>query len=361
MSVLVMALVAASAPTAWAKPAEWVFHSFPKDNKFVNGVAALGDTLFMVADFGHKFYRSTDHGETWQSQDTALKGGRLYNLERFSGEVFLFGDDGIRRSRDRGATWVPAQGGLGTVMVKSMFEMGQVLYAVAVTGFFRSTNRGDSWTRVMAPMDPSILTMTEVQGTLYFSCITMNQDSSLFRSTDNGLSWHLFPTPGERLVWVDRVEGHAEFLFLASGSNLFRTRPDSAAWTRLDPSSPLPAFWHLQSDGASLRAFGRAGAYHSADTGKTWVRDTPSEDHPEIGLKSVDGARMIGTITSGYHLVESKDFGATWTRLNQPFNLQGRTTLVSSGPNLLAYTPGKSVFLTANLGLSWARPGMSRG
>lgn len=130
----------------------------------------------------------------------------------------------------------------------------------------------------------------------------------MFRSNVNGLSWRLSPTPAEDLIWADGAEGHAGYLFLTASGAVYRSRPDSAAWTRV-PSPGTPAIWHWQSNGAVLRAFGRNGAFHSADT------------------------------------------GAIWTKLKQTYDILPRVELHASAPNLLAHSPDESLFIASDFGL----------
>lgn len=240
-------------------------------------------------------------------------------------------------------------------MVEYMYELGQVLYAVAENGFYRSANRGDTWTRVKAPLEPKPFSMAEVKGTLYYSCITLNQDSALFRSDDNGLTWRVSPPPSEVRTWVDRVESLGGYLFLTSSGAVYRSRPDSAGWTRIG-NPGTPAIWHWQSEGDTLWAFGRNGAFHTIDTGMIWIRDTPTDEIPEITIRWWKGARMLGSIYPTNDLIESKDFGATWTKLDQPFDILPRVALHSSGPNLLAHSRDETVFITSDFGVSWSRP-----
>lgn len=106
IGVLAFCAAISRAAVAAPAPADWVFNSFPTANKPIYEVAAFGDTIFMVVNFYGGFYRSTDHGRNWQLQDTSLS-NRFYHVKAFGAEVFLFGDVGILRSRDRGPPGFP--------------------------------------------------------------------------------------------------------------------------------------------------------------------------------------------------------------------------------------------------------------
>ncbi len=112
----------------------------------VSDLALSGMNLFAATDSG--VYLSTNNGLNWNRK--GLSERRPTRLHVVGSHVFV-GDayNGIFRSVDTGATWIPANAGLpDSANVLSFASSGSYLFAGTETGIYRSTNYGESWTAV---------------------------------------------------------------------------------------------------------------------------------------------------------------------------------------------------------------------
>jgi photosystem II stability/assembly factor-like uncharacterized protein len=140
-----------------------------------------------------RVHRSSDGGANWSS--IPLPG----STQSFSTECFAFGDsgeayagtiDGFFRSSDHGLTWQRFVSGLGGLHVRALaVAPNQKLYAQTVfpsliDGVYRSSDRGRTWTRLDV-------------GHPYFAALAATpwgevlgvEDAEVRSTTDEGLTW----------------------------------------------------------------------------------------------------------------------------------------------------------------------------
>lgn len=351
------ALILAAAVSVPARErADWTFHSFPLSNIDVYDLAAREDTLYLFSSFPLGLYRSRDDGATWEILDSTVA-GHYYGVEADGGEVFFFGGSGLLRSRNNGASWHRADKGMEGAEIRDLFPMGPILYAATGRGVFRSADRGDSWTRVHQASEPAFFSMTSVGDILFAGCITLNQDSSLFRSADNGLSWKPAETPAKNLGFLGTVTGHGGHLYVTAGSEgLMRCRPDGSGWERVEVGEGADFVSRTWSDGATLYAYTKGGMFRSPDSGATWIPQGPPGGRGEAHLALVQGSRLFEQ-TQGHGVNESRDNGATWKPLSLPKRMSEMLEdQFPSGPHLFAYRRFGPAYYTRDLGRTWVGP-----
>jgi len=168
-------------------------------NSIVMVVTAVAgdDTRLYAATWGDGVLKSADAGATWIPSNVGLEDHAwLYELivEAAGPARILYvgtADAGVYRSSDDGATWYPVIRGLSDLNVRSLAlatsESSEILYAgVASQGLFKSTNQGDFWEKtalpamrvrdvIADPFDPDI--------------VYVATDNGVFRSTDGGATW----------------------------------------------------------------------------------------------------------------------------------------------------------------------------
>ncbi len=188
---------------------------------------------------GSAVFRSTDSGVTWTEQSVpetaqfvkfASGGGRLYAASALSGAHYS-ADGGI--SWTRWSTGMELPFSLWPVARAIAYNNGKVFAGSALLGIMASTDGGANWTFSDSGINlvPQLIYRTSVvpldivvtpSGILY---ALMNGESnaetySVYRSTDNGVSWSkvsypgLLPATGGNSLW--RMVNNGEDIIVAS-------------------------------------------------------------------------------------------------------------------------------------------------
>ena len=170
-------------------------------------------------------FKSTNGGTTW----TSVTGGGVMLGKNISGiaargnvivvsvnvaDAFTFGNVGIFRSTNGGASFTQISGGAGTGLAPGLsYDLvsdplnNNILYTTvfggSADGIYKSTNRGANWTRVSSPAINSLIGQTTSNmelavgrhNNVYVGIINQGQLTGLFRSGNGGSSWAQLDTP----------------------------------------------------------------------------------------------------------------------------------------------------------------------
>ncbi len=158
--------------------------------------------------------RSTDNAQSWQVLTAGLPISRtsmfgepirdpILSMTSVQGVVLLGNaSTGVYRSTNNGDSWSPANAGLPAVgPVPAMATVASVALASTAGGLFRSTDAGASWSASASgwPVGRSAGALLS-HGSAVFAGISdpVENMPSVFRSLDQGLTWH---------AWGAGVEG----------------------------------------------------------------------------------------------------------------------------------------------------------
>ncbi len=174
------------------------WHTLSETLPTVGAITALavtpgGDTIVALSEFG-ELVRSTDGGTSWETPPLTLQ---LSQLLAADGTVYGFGDDGLFRSTDAGATWQPVSGypQQACHLLSIHPTSPQHLLAASTlpgsrTGkLYRSTDGGQSWQELPAS---SILSrgLTSIgAGSTASTWYLGTLEGEVFYTADGGLSW----------------------------------------------------------------------------------------------------------------------------------------------------------------------------
>lgn len=272
------------------------------------------NTVYVDSYIGGVF-KTTDGGKTWITDAFGYSGSETRDVAISSDgkKVFASSRSGIFLSNDKGANWLPV--GLGDVLLDE-------LQAIAPH-----------------PTDPTKILLGDSQ----------NAMSSIFLSTDGGMSWKtvfmLFPTDFSASPSSTGLDGEIAFLDIT--------------WAKSNPNIAFAAcvkksLFHDFIDSAGW------GLFKSSDGGMTWI----NKQNGIPGFKntwSVDidptKENIIYAATNDSGIIKSIDGGENWTQINNGFgNVRSFHSISICPANtsvILAGSEDGRIFRTNDAGTTW--------
>jgi photosystem II stability/assembly factor-like uncharacterized protein len=274
------------------------------------------------------------------------------------------GDDGVRRSRDGGRTWV--ESGLAGKQVFSVAvgaADGAVYAGTEPSALYRSDDRGETWRELESLLElPSQPTWSfpPRPWTSHVRWIAPSPHDAdlllagielggLMRSTDGGETWEDHRPGAQRdvhsLAWHPLVAGRA---YEAGGGGAAWSEDGGATWTPADEGrdrhytwsvavDPLdPELWYVSASTGPFAAHGRRGdpqarIYRRRNDGWDALAGGLPEPLPAMpyALLATD-ARLFAGLANG-ELWESRDGGDSWRRCELTPPLPRLLALASTG------------------------------
>jgi photosystem II stability/assembly factor-like uncharacterized protein len=266
---------------------------------FNNGSGQRFDDVFFLDEntgwaangFFAAVYKTTDGGETWQTQLTESElGGAFYfrNIEFLDAQNGFLGtlNNLLLKTNDGGITWQPVDNispnphavcGLSAVNSQTIFGCGAFFQPAFI---IKSSDAGQTWTYTnMADMATALVEIKFIDETTCYAGGQNTNGACLLKTTDGGNSWNEIYNsgiPGE-YVWKIQILEDINVVFGAV-------------------SSVAP---HL---GKLIKSF---------DAGNNWQSfAAPETDIQALGFISETKGWMGGHTTGFY---ETNDGGQTWT------------------------------------------------
>lgn len=231
-------------------------------------------------------YRSCDAGKTWDAV-SIIKGEALsVTALTFSpdfvndGLIFAALPGGVAYSNDSGDTWYWTQLAtpspyVSALVVSPNFEENKTLFAATLEdGVFRSVNGGGSWESWnFGLLDKQVLCLTLNSESVYAGTST-----GFFQSHNGGRSWREATLPVEDSVLSVGMIG--EYLLVGTETH---------------------------------------GLFVSINGTKSWKQiKAKGLDEPINQIQVLGGKKMLIRVVAGNALMESKDEGKTWQKLQLP-------------------------------------------
>jgi hypothetical protein len=342
-------------------------------------------TLYLSGVYGGpRFFRSTDHGATWQQPDgggppdnviyeLAVAPGR--EAEPGDESLLAVGDLGIWSSADGGQAWRPASAGLLAQNVDSLAVAADgTLFAGVTTangpddgaGLFRGADHGLRMRRLSRGVFSQAVTDPRQPGTVYAG----NGAVIGQRSTDGGISWTSVRFPFGSLV-IDPTRSATLYVttfptsIIDVGCQVWKSVDTGAHWTCIEPAF-LTGFFQLTVDPrrpATLYGldpvFGDALVRRSDDGGATWAIATAGLGGVEaVTSMAIDPRSSTLYLATPRGLFRSTNRARRWDLVSATLPA-GTNLLIADGGtgDLFAGAAGRGIFRSADGGVTWAEVG----
>jgi photosystem II stability/assembly factor-like uncharacterized protein len=144
---------------------------------------------------GRGLFRTVDSGKTWEMMEYPDYVLSLAISPQDSQMVFAGTRNGIFQSTDAGHSWIHLDEYKGTAILALSFDEDGVIYASGKLGLSKSFDLGRTWEEIEAPA----LTITSIavdsqNKIVYVAGLSSGNFQEVFRSLDDGKSWHLIGT-----------------------------------------------------------------------------------------------------------------------------------------------------------------------
>ncbi len=256
-------------------------------------------------------------------------------------------------------------------LLLDVVRSGDRIIAVGERGNILYSTDGKSWTQAQVPTRAT-LTAIAVNGDRAWAA---GHDGVILRSDDRGESWKLQrsdpldssiepyqrdPRQGSPLLdilFVDADRGYA----VGAYNLMLETRDGGATWSRVSMTQPASATAAVIKEGSATDAADNAGAPATQPAVEEVDRYAFSEDELELGAETDPHLNGIARTGSGGFLVvaergsayRSRDDGATWQRLNLPYDGSMFGVIGYEGEHVLVYGLRGNAFESSDLGDNW--------
>jgi photosystem II stability/assembly factor-like uncharacterized protein len=228
----------ASAPGTWQVAARGP----QKASVLVSG-PVQGGPLYAGGD---GVYRTTDNGVTWATLVTGFPVNTISVAPSDSQFIYAGTGDGchsgipgdLRRSTDSGQTWAAVTGGPWALDINPTNP--NHLVGLKCDGVYKSTDGGLTWAKLPGTGVPNYDGETLTRGindraTMYAVYASEGGTAAVQRTTDDGRTWQIVPTPdmyGLHDLGVDPK--NAKHIYFVGGSGFYASADGGQTWNKLD-------------------------------------------------------------------------------------------------------------------------------
>jgi photosystem II stability/assembly factor-like uncharacterized protein len=221
---------------------QWIRKFSGLPSNYVNDLLKdeTNNSIFAATSYG--MARSSDEGETWSLLTNGItSSASYYSVAKNSINGMIFAasrGNGMYRSEDNGDTWIEINNGLiydaSTYLHEIAFDTNGIIYVATYNynnpvGIHKSQNNGDNWTQI---------TVNDGQNDLNTTCIAINDKNviftgtsgdGIFRSSNGGNTWENVSTglnPYINKIIFNSL-GH---IFAGTNNGIYRSLDNGESW-----------------------------------------------------------------------------------------------------------------------------------
>ncbi len=315
-------------------------------------MAEHGDKLYLATDT--EVLESEDNGETWNalgSHPTGISRGFVITDAGF----YLALADGVYYAKNGRTSWVALKDGMEAEKISALVAVGNIVFAGTDRGLYRLN--AERWE--LLPVDPTdrygekpvIHALAAAEHRLYVAAgaefvnhqmvadirskMTGNPWWSLYRSTDQGESWHPID-PWERQtreIDTQREEEWSVFPTLGADN--------------------LPSVKIFATGAGVMVTEAKGQLFYSMNTGETWTTlESRSGSEIAVPLLIADTNIFYKGVPSG--ILRTTDGGESWHPFNTGFVGTPVMTLIAAKDRLYANSVTNRYVTSTDGGESWS-------
>lgn len=195
--------------------------------------AKNGD-IWIGTYYGGILFHSTDKGQTWENKANGVDGGMCWALtEDTSGNIIAGTPIGIYKTVDNGNNWnfLSSPNALSFALDKN----GNIYAGSYSGGLFKSTNNGNSWIKNsnFPNLTVPVIFIDSVSNNVYCGSGYYSNGNGVYRSTDNGSTWINIGLQGKSITGL--VKNSAGYLIAGArdkDSSLFISSNEGLSWEK---------------------------------------------------------------------------------------------------------------------------------
>ncbi|WP_454061940.1 ligand-binding sensor domain-containing protein [Candidatus Nitrospira salsa] len=304
----------------------------------VQALAMTKNGVVFAGSFGTGVFRSDNQGESWESMNEGLSDRFLLCLAADAQGRVYAGTvrGGVFRTTADGQQWETISQGLKRVEVKSLLVNSNGIFAGTGRGIYRWNESLQTWSAIADELDQLLIaSMAMVEDHILLAATA---GKGLFRydvSGETASKWQ-----GKSSELVDPKErlhhrflrivatGKKDYIFLGTqDGGIFRSTDQGATWHTISRTLPNDSIRGIVSDDSGLYVGTGRGIYQLDEKSRRWkAKNTGlTEMAIETLMLTPDGVLYAGTSAGAFR---SDNRGTNWVNISQGL---GQQTL-RSGP-----------------------------
>jgi photosystem II stability/assembly factor-like uncharacterized protein len=306
---------------------------------------------------------SIDHGRSWHQEWVPGRSWAGFTLRSLSisgrhdgSVVWITGDNGLWRSRDRGKTWEQSYGGKDISVVREVGDGTKVVAAGPRGTLLQTSDGGRSWS-------PKLTAANERFQALHVSrngqrIWAVGKGGVIVRSLDGGLTWRREDSRTDRTL--TSIYGASDGLRLWAVGREGVALRSSDGGHKWEPGTVTEAAdlssVHGTADGTHLWAVGGHGAiFYSGDGGTIWKRQKSGTSRNLFSVRCIEKGPRCWAVGQHGTLLRSGDDGEAWS----PYNFKRAQIFLSifvtsDGSRLWAVENSDLMFHSDDGGKKWS-------
>ncbi len=276
---------------------------------------------------------------TWTPLGSPSNIPNILSIIQLGQTQMVYTSAGMYVSRN-GGNWSSAT--IAPTNVVGMVASGNAIYVNENYSLYRSTNNGETWN--VSAFSNYLSSQPVING----NAIYVGSYGGVYRSTNNGASWRLINQGHSGYVYGLAFNG-STYYAIVNYNRLFRSASSDSEWVETGfPASTSALNNSLIAVGSSILIGTYTGIARSTDNGATWSVQTTNQIYAT--RFRAFGSTIYACSYQG--LYRSNDSGATWTQVGNKTNISDVSV---SGTTITIATSSEGVLHSTNDGATWTR------